>query len=99
MERGDVVSVVELRKCINAVFDHLEANLGLESLQLSEDLYWDISEKEVYDFSRRPEDLVVGSLSDDWELLQAIRRDPENATALSLIHIYPLLRFMATKIS
>ena len=59
------IDVPSLKVAVNVVLDHLFEDLGIRTLALEEDLYWDCPVPELYDMSKTPIGLVVGSLRDD----------------------------------
>jgi len=94
------LSVVKVKQVIDAIFAHIIQDLHIENVAVPErdELYWDIllDSSNVADV---PEPRIgVGKLSDDWEFLESILDDREQAVSLMLIHVAPLLRYVGTKI-
>ncbi len=58
------VDVPSLRLAANTLFDHLD-EIGVESVSLDGDFYWQIDEKELYDPTRKPTAFTLGQLSSD----------------------------------
>ena len=87
-----------LRGAVNAIFDHLTRDLGLSSVDLTENLYQEIPTNCLYEVGQ--ESLVpnIGSLCDDLEFLAPLLDDQKQATSLMFIHVAPLLRFIAQKV-
>jgi hypothetical protein len=97
MVKYPTIKISELRRIINALLVHAEKTRGPE-LRLDHDYYWDISNPELYDTTRRPEGITeAGSLGDDWEFLYNMRRENLEAEGpyQMLIHVAPLLRYLA----
>jgi hypothetical protein len=86
------IKIAELRLVMNRIFDHIEHDLDIVSLELDEDSYWDVADVERYDFSKSPEGFGHGQLQDDWGFLSSIVDDKDQAVSLMLIHAAPLLR-------
>jgi hypothetical protein len=84
-----------LKLAVNSVLDHLIEDLGLESVPLDKDHYWDCPAPEIYDSSTRPSELTVGCLTDDMDFIQSIRRGQSADASYNLVHIAPLLRYIA----
>ncbi|ANH69264.1 hypothetical protein ABE85_19890 [Mitsuaria sp. 7] len=83
---------------VDAALRHIAENLGKDHIELDEDLYWEVPFPDLFNLRKSPVELEVGNLSDDLEFLDAIQSEPKNATALSLVHIFPLLRYLAHKV-
>ena len=63
------VSVLKLRTITDKLIFHLES-LGLESITIEEDFYWNLPPEEKYDVLKDPDNIDIGQLTDDWEFLQ-----------------------------
>jgi hypothetical protein len=92
------INIAELRLAVNRILDHIEKDLGHVSVQLDQDDYWDVPDNARYDFTKSPEEHVVGKLHDDWQFLSSVLKDKDQAVALMLIHAVPLLRRLAEQI-
>ena len=64
-----VIEFDELRRLVVGALDLLEDCSDGSSVALSKDSYWDVSWEDRYRMDQAPEDLVVGSLSEDLDLL------------------------------
>ena len=93
-----VISIEDLKSIINLILTHITDDLKISHLELTEDCYWEILEKNLYaiDGDRPPN--VIGSLSDDWEFLEPLLTDRDQAISLMLAHVAPLLRYIANKV-
>jgi hypothetical protein len=89
-----------LKNSVNAVLDHLVEDLGLEKVKIAdeEDFYWNCEAPGAYDKSKKPIDLGVGRLSDDVDFMRKIRRGQSADISYNLIHVAPLLLYIAEKI-
>jgi hypothetical protein len=99
MIKYPTINISELRRIVDALLVNAEKQLGPE-VHLDQDYYWDASGPNIYDMSQ-PVTAVeeVGSLGDSWEFLFNMRgRDiaPEGPR-LMLLHVAPLLRYLADK--
>lgn len=92
------IKIVELRLVINRILDHIEHDLGKVSVKLDEDDYWDVADEERYDFTKTPKNFEHGQLHDDWEFLTSILGDKDQAVALMLAHVAPLLRRISEQV-
>jgi hypothetical protein len=89
-----------LKKIIDAIFDRIINDVKIEKLAVKgdRDLYWEVPSYKLYDVKEAPPHLDVGKLADDWEFLQSISKDKDQAVALMLIHVAPLLRHIGQEI-
>ena len=94
------IDVRVLRNAVNAVLDHLVEDLGLDKIGIEEnkDYYWHCPDSEIHDMSKSPTGLDVGRLSDDVDLLRLIKRGQSGDVSYSLVHIAPLLTYIAEKV-
>ncbi|WP_407157123.1 hypothetical protein [Bradyrhizobium sp. STM 3557] len=92
------VNVSELRIIVNRILDHVEHDLGVTNVTLTQDEYWTISGNERFDLTRIPDVNGVGKLCDDWEFLQPLLKDKDQAVALMLIHVAPILSWLGEEI-
>lgn len=98
MEKNSTIDIAQLRVVVDAALRHIEESLGRGRVPLEEDLYWEVPCPANFDLSRQPAELDVGNLRDDLELLNSIFSTPDNATSLTLVHVYPLLKYLAHKV-
>jgi hypothetical protein len=92
------VNVSEMRIIVNRILDHIEHDLGKGSVSLTQDDYWEVADNERYDFTKSPDACAVGKLHDDWEFLRAILKDKDQAVALMLVYVAPILRGLGEEI-
>jgi len=99
MEKNDVeINISKLRSITNAILLHIENDLGISNVSLDEDYYWIVPPEELYEFKTAPVNLNVGSLCDDLEFVLPVDGDEKMAVSLMLLHVAPLLRYLATKV-
>jgi hypothetical protein len=88
-----------LKTAVNNVLDHLIEDLGIDNVRIEgEDCYWNCPASEVYDMSKKPVGLDVGRLRDDDDFTALIHRGQSADISYNLVHIAPLLRYIAEKI-
>jgi hypothetical protein len=94
------VDVRILKKIIDTILDRMIKELEVSSISIDEkqDFYWDIPTDALFKVKDKQPVLDIGRLSDDWDLLQDIIENPENAVSLQLIHVAPLLRWIGEKV-
>jgi hypothetical protein len=92
------ITVSELRRAANVLFDHLEAT-GQGEIELTEDYYWNIPNDRLYLPEAPPaESLDSGQLTSDWEELLPVGRDHDPVPSHDLVHLAALLRFVGAKV-
>lgn len=71
MEHSEI-DVAVLKEAVNAVFDHLIHDLGLEKIEIDKDSdhYWHCLASEIRDMSKQPVGLDIGSLGDDIDFVK-----------------------------
>ncbi len=92
------ITVTELRRITNAIFDEWEA-FGEGSVELTSDSYWNIPADRLYAAEPPPIDsLDLGQLTSDWEELSAVGRAMDPVPSHDLAHLSAVLRFVASKV-
>jgi hypothetical protein len=61
-----VVTTSQLRAAMNVLCDHLE-QAGYSQIQVPPRLYWSVPADEANDVHKKPEELEIHDLGDDWE--------------------------------
>lgn len=94
------IDVRQLKTAVNAVLDHLVEDLHLEKITIdqNQDFYWDCPYAQLCDVSKKPTELDVGRLSDDVDLIKNVRRGESADASYNLVHVFPLLRYIAENI-
>jgi hypothetical protein len=92
------ITVAELRRAANVLFDHLEAT-GQGDIELTRDYYWNIPDDRLYARDVPPvESLDLGQLTSDWEELLPVGRDHDPVPSHDLAQLAALLRFVGSKV-
>ena len=98
MAKGEI-ELKTLKLAVNAVLDHLIEDLKLEKVPIDpdDDFYWQCSAPGIYNASTPPteKDLTIGRLNDDMEFIRLVRRGQAADHTINLLHITPLLRYLA----
>lgn len=89
------INIKELQQVTEKIFLALREN-DVETINLTEDYYWEIPEESLYKMSEKPKDFMAGQLSDDWNELQRLLDKDEIAHPFhDLAHLSSLLRYIA----
>ncbi len=62
-----------------------------------QDLYWNITDEELYDPYKKPVDLTMGSLTDDWEFLQKVMSGERDMIDYDLCKLAAIMRHLGSK--
>lgn len=94
------IDIRSLKEAVNAILDHLTDDLGIRTLAIEkgDDFYWECPARERFDTSRQPLGLEVGQLSDDVDFAGKVFRGQSGDATYNLVHIAPLLRYIAEKV-
>jgi hypothetical protein len=94
------IDIKALKDAVNAVLDHLIYDLGYDKIKVedSDYHYWHCPASEIHDMSKNPVGLDIGSLSDDIDFVKLIKRGQTGDVSYNLVHVAPLLRYIAEKI-
>jgi len=92
------IEVQKLRQVADKIFDHIENDLGVRSVPLDDDYYWQIPDAELYSIDKDPTELDIGQLSEDLSFLEDVVGEGEQAVCLMFLHLAPLLRYLAIKV-
>jgi hypothetical protein len=86
----------QLKVWLVELIEAVQSDLGVEKIDLSEDLYWGLDSKDKYNMSSVPDSkqLLVGQLYDDLDFLISGSAEKESLTRASLCHAIPLLNYL-----
>jgi len=85
------VNVSDLRALTEQLFSHLEKN-GHNSIEISNDYYWDIPKECRYDPTQEPKDFNLGQITDDWAELLKILEGSSEPIGYALVWLSSILR-------
>lgn len=88
------IQMENLKKACDGLFWHLK-DTGINEVEISEDLYWDIKSEDLYEVYTKPDDILIGSLCDNWEEMEKIAQDPDETTTHALVWLAAILRAVA----
>jgi hypothetical protein len=91
------IKVDDLRRYVTMILDHIEHDLHITQVPLTQNFYWDVASDALYTCDKEQPVCDIGSLVDDLDFLSKMRNQQE-AVALMLIHAAPLLRYVGEKI-
>lgn len=90
------IDISTLKKASEKFFDHLE-DRNIESVDLNDDFYWSIDSDEKYNPYKKPEDITLGQLYDDWEEIQKIASGTSDPNIYSIVWYASLLKYIGEK--
>ena|SRR5580698_3860451 len=94
------LNIRDLKKSIDVIFNHIIDDMKVDKLPIkdNQDFYWEVPSNKLYEVKDAQPQLDIGRLGDDWQFLRSISKDREQAVALMLIHVAPLLRYVGEEI-
>ena len=95
MANAKQVSIKTLRETVSSVFEFIERDLGVSTVELPANYYWSVPDDALYTMGQPPAQLDCGSLNDDLEFVEAAHAHREQAVPLMLMHLAPLLYALA----
>ena len=85
------IDVARLKIITNALLDHLLEVKG-NTVDLSEDYYWEITDDALYNVLQDPTTFTIGQLSDDWETLKKMTADEDDILTYGLVWVSAIFR-------
>ncbi|MFZ6640859.1 hypothetical protein ACO0LL_14020 [Undibacterium sp. TC4M20W] len=92
------INIAELRSIINSILSHVEDDLQLKEVELTEDYYWAMPDDSLHAILEDAKEPNIGSLCEDLEFSKHILNDKTHAFPLMLTHVAPLLQYLALNI-
>ncbi len=93
MENNIEIQKEDVKKILSILMDKLEASD--DNIILYKDLYWNITDEELYNVYKDPAGFTTGSLVEDWEFLQQVLRNEREAIVYDFNKMANILRFVA----
>jgi hypothetical protein len=97
MQERKGIDLGELKAVAVALIDSVIEQQGSQTMPIepNADFYWEVPLEGLNEVKDKQPQLDVGRVSDDWEFIRSIASDRSAATPLALIHLAPVLRFLA----
>lgn len=90
------VELETLEETTKKIFNHLK-KIGIKSIELDKDFYWNIPYDQKYDPYKKPIDLDLGQLSDDLQELQAIHAKEVEPSGHALVALGSIIQFIGER--
>lgn len=84
------VNLNDLRDVFNCVCNHLIES-GRDTVTLPHDYYWHIATSDRYDVTKRPEELTLGQLTDNWKELLKTKNGESPAVGYAFVWLAAIL--------
>ena len=88
------INLMDLKMVTNRLLDHAIDELGVERIPVDSPFYWNIPTTQLYEMDRKPTELDIGSLADDWELTSDLKNNQNKPVCYQLTEVAPLLRYI-----
>lgn len=82
----------EIKKITDRLFEHVIAERGETSICIDKNFYWNIPFEALFDMEMSPQNLDIGSLSDDWSFLSKLVDEKKMPLARQFVELATLLR-------
>ena len=87
------IEIRELQNISNQLFNYL-IDLGIDTIEITEDFYWFIQKENLYNPYKKPLDLDLGQLSDDWDDLKKISDGKNEPISYDFVDLSAILRYI-----
>ena len=87
------IDIDRLEKATSAIFRHLR-DLGINSVDLEKDFYWDIEKEQRYEPYQEPTEMNLGQLADNWQEIEKIASGDAQAIGYALVWVAALYRYI-----
>ncbi len=87
------IDMLEFKKTIDILFDHIIKTRGIKAFELKEDYYWSVAYQNIYDPGETPEP-TLGSLYEDWEFLSEVLKEDGEPLICLLWKLAPLIQYL-----
>jgi hypothetical protein len=87
----------DLHLLTEKLFKHLE-ELGVESIELIEDYYWEIPPEHLYQPYQKPQEFTLGQLSDDWRDLEKVLQEDTQPVTSDFIDLAAIMKLIGQKL-
>jgi hypothetical protein len=88
------VDLLELRRVVNRLLDHLIETRGVRAVPLDDRYYWEVPAPDRYRMDVDPAALEVGDLTEDWEFVSRLLQEEDAPVAYQLTELAPLLAYL-----
>ena len=90
------IGIGELKRILELLADHIRNESG-QTLTISEDYYWEVDERQLYNPTQDPDVFNLGQLSDDWQRLSKILHGEDPPIGYALVWLGAVLRAIGQK--
>lgn len=91
------IDLTDLRKITEKLFDHIINTRNEKQVVIDKSFYWNIPFDELFDMGKRPKNLDIGSLSDEWEFVSELLEDNAIPVAFQFTELATLFRLIGEK--
>jgi|GEM_PF-952067 len=89
-------------KQLEIVFQKVISKLkdgGIDRIELNQDMYWFLSNKDSYEMNYVVEKPLIGSFKDDWEELKKVSEDKQITTYVDIERLSSILKAICEELS
>ena len=92
------IDLRDLRTIVLRLLDHVIETRGVDRIDVEHNFFWEVPTSSVYTTTQPPDQLDVGSISDNWEFLSMLLKDDALPVAYQLTELAPLLRAVGERL-
>ena len=90
------VNVEQLESVWIALISNIKSK-GIKDVNIDESYYWSINDGDLYNVYRKPEELTIGDLTDEWTWLLRMANEPDDANIYAFRWLSEVLRGISIK--
>ncbi|WP_445145055.1 hypothetical protein [Dyella sp. Tek66A03] len=98
-KQARTIDLAELRRAVEALFDHVMVTRGISEVAIDHPLYWSVLPGESRAMDEQPAALGVGDLNDDLDFVLSVLKPGALPVALTLTEVAPLLAYVGEVVS
>ena len=97
MERTIAINLATLERALTKMLAHVRKMKG-ETVEVRDGLYWFVSRDDLMNVDRPPTQLSLGAVLDDWQAMQRLAKDGEDAIGYDMVWAATILRALGDSV-
>lgn len=93
-----IVETSQLESICQRILDKLKF-LDIRQIEVSQDMYWELTAKQAYDMKFEVDQPNIGSLADDWSMLLKLVDKPERTTFVDFDRLAAILKAISEELN
>lgn len=84
------ISVEDVKRALELLLEKVQDQDGV--LRVDKEGFWSIPQEGAYEIYEEPADLTIGMVSESWEQVEAMLREPDRVVGYGLVWLAEVLR-------